>query len=96
MALKNEGEKEKASFKIYVDRERGSIDLRGDDLILSIAGGSRTIKQSYVVGFDKTCDMALNKVGVTMSFYDFFGNKETREFAMLENDYRVLKKILKK
>jgi hypothetical protein len=41
-------------------------------------------------------DMALNKVGVTMSFYDFFGNKETREFAMLENDYRILKKILKK
>lgn len=96
MVSKNEGKKEKASFKIYVERERGSIDLRGDNLILTIGGGSRTIKKSYVVGFDKTRDMALNKVGVTLSFYDFFGNKETREFAMLENDYQIMKKILKK
>jgi len=96
MVSKNEREKEKTSFKIYLNNDRGSIDLHGDNLILSIGSGSRTIKKSYVVSFNKTRDLALNKVGVNLTFYDFYGNKETREFAMLENDYRILKKTLKK
>ncbi len=99
MVLKSEAEKrekEKTSFKIYVDGKRGDLALNGDNLTLTIGGGSRTIKKSYVVAFNKTGDMALNKVGVALEFYDFYGNKETREFAMLENDYRILKKTLKK
>jgi len=88
---------EKKRFAVQ-DQDGGSasIELGDEDLVLRLRGKPITIKKSYVAGVDKTADLALGKASVVLTYYDLFGNKESASMAMVESDYRALKKILGK
>ncbi len=73
----------------------GAIEVAEDKITLQL-GKTTTIRQGYVVSVQKTGDLALNKVAVQFEYFDLFGNKETKNFAMHENDLKILKKALGK
>jgi hypothetical protein len=77
------------------EEQRGSIEVGEENIHLRLGAG-RTIKRTYVVGLVRKGGCALNKCRVSLQYYDIFGNKEDSEFVMNENDFKVLKAILKK
>ncbi|MEM0475699.1 MAG: hypothetical protein QW343_02805 [Candidatus Norongarragalinales archaeon] len=99
--FKNESKQREAigvkTFKISSanEEQRGSLEIGAEDIHLRLGAG-RTIKRTYVVGLARKGGCALNKCRVSLQYYDIFGNKEESEFVMNENDFKVLKNILKK
>jgi hypothetical protein len=85
------------AFKIASVNEdqRGSIEV-GEENIHFRLGHGRVIKRNYVVGLVRKGGCALNKCKAALQYYDIFGNKEESEFLVNENDFKVLKSILKK
>ena len=75
--------------------QRGSIEIGEENIHLRLGAG-RVIKRNYVVGVNKAGSCALNKCRVALQYYDIFGNKEESEFVMNENDFKILKSVLKK
>jgi len=88
-------QKVKARLSVFDGPVMGTIEV-GEDKISLQLGKTTTIRQGYVVSVQKTGDLALNKVGVQFEYFDLFGNKETRNFAMHENDLKILKRALGK
>ncbi|MEW5955118.1 MAG: hypothetical protein AB1626_01105 [Candidatus Micrarchaeota archaeon] len=74
----------------------GSVEITEDDVVLRLRGKPIAVKKSYVAGIDKAADLPLGKASVVLTYYDLFGNKESASLAMVESDYRALKKILGK
>ncbi|MFH1200194.1 MAG: hypothetical protein V1708_03945, partial [Candidatus Micrarchaeota archaeon] len=60
------------------------------------AGKVSEFTASNIVSFEKTGDLALNKVSVELKYFDMFGNSDTHSFAMHSNDYRIAKNSLGK
>ncbi len=83
------------SFSVSVGKNRGSIDLTDDHVVIN-AGTPRTIKKSYVAAVLKKADCALSKVEASFEYYDIFGNKEQIELILNAQDFLALKKILRK
>lgn len=88
-------QKVNARLSVFDGPMMGTIEV-GEDKITLQLGKTTTIRQGYVVSVQKTNDLALNKVGVRFEYFDLFGNKETKTFAMHENDLKILKKALGK
>lgn len=83
------------SFPVFFKDSRGTLDIHADYVFLN-TGHGKSIKKNYITGLRKTGKQALNRVGVEFEYYDFFGNKETDVFAMSENNFAALKKVLGK
>lgn len=84
-----------ARLSVFDGPIMGSIEVAEDKTTLHL-GKTTTIRQGYVVSVQKTGDLALKKVAVSLEYFDLFGNKETKHFAMHENDLKILKKVLGK
>ncbi|MBI2445667.1 hypothetical protein HYV43_04730 [Candidatus Micrarchaeota archaeon] len=84
-----------AKLSVFDGSNPGSIEVAEDKTTLHL-GKTTTIRQGYVVSVQKTGDLALNKVAVSLEYFDLFGNKESKHFAMHENDLKILKKALGK
>ena len=85
----------KARFSIYLDKGRGSIEVFDDGVEVN-AGRVLQMRNNYVVSLERGNKLPLSKVGAIVWYYDMFGNKESIAFAMNEDDFRALKKILGK
>ncbi len=84
-----------AKLSVFDGPTMGYIEVAEDKSTLHL-NKTTTIRKGYVVSVQKTGDMALNKVAVSLEFFDLFGNKEIKHFAMHENDLKILKKALGK
>lgn len=84
-----------ARLSVFDGPTMGFIEVNEDKTTLSL-GKTTTIRKGYVVSVQKTGDLALNKVGVALEYFDLFGNRETKHFAMHDNDLKILKKALGK
>lgn len=84
-----------ARLSVFDGSDLGSIEVGEDKIILDLDKVT-TIRQGYVSAVNKTADLALKKVGVELMYFDLFGNQDVKRFAMHENDYRTLKKVLGK
>ena len=84
-----------SKFTVTDEDGIGTIEVYGDEVRLSL-GKATTLKKNYVSGVIKKDSLALNKVSVELLYYDLFGNRESKEFSMAENDYRALKNLLGK
>ena len=89
------GEKVLVRLSVFDGPNMGRIEV-GEDKITLYLQKTTTIRQGYVSSVDKTADLALKKVGVELHYFDLFGNKDVKRFAMHENDYKTLKKVLGK
>ncbi|HEV8289753.1 MAG TPA: hypothetical protein VGQ00_02240 [Candidatus Norongarragalinales archaeon] len=86
----------KARFVVNLtDMGSGSIELFDDGVQINI-GRARTVPYNYIERVEKTGELPLGKVGVTLHFFDPFGNRERTEFAMRDNDFRALQNALRK
>ncbi len=85
----------KAKFSIYLDKGRGSVEVYDEGVEIS-AGKLLQLRNNYVVSLERGNKLPLNKTGAIIWYYDMFGNKESSAFAMNEDDFRALKKILGK
>ncbi len=73
----------------------GYIEV-GTDKITLKTDKTYSIRTGYVSSLTKVSDMALSRVGASLEFFDLFGNKETKTFAMHTADFKALKKALGK
>ena len=84
-----------ARLSVFDGSTMGSIEVGEDKITISLQK-TTTIRQGYVSSVAKTADLALKKVAVELHYFDLFGNKDVKRFAMHENDYKTLKKVLGK
>ncbi len=85
----------KARFSIYLDRGRGSVEVFEDGVEVS-AGRLLQLRNNYLVSIERGNKLPMTKVGATIWYYDMFGNRESTSFAINEDDFRALKKIIGK
>ncbi|MBI5228465.1 hypothetical protein HY991_00015 [Candidatus Micrarchaeota archaeon] len=82
-------------FAVFTDDKMGSLEVFNDGLVIR-AANTLNVKFNYIDCIEKNGDLPLNKVSVTMAYYDLFGNKECFDFAMREHEFRTLKAVVKK
>ena len=85
----------KESYSVFSAAGNGAFEITEDSVTMS-GIKNMTIKKNYVMELTKDGDLPLNKVSVSMKYFDMFGNTELLSFAMREADFRSLKQVLGK
>jgi hypothetical protein len=83
------------TYTTFFNESKGTISAYEDGLEMD-APHKIMVQKSYVISIEKTATKALNKCQVKLSYYDMFGNKNSVEFMMHEDQLRALKMDLKK
>lgn len=73
----------------------GSIEVDGDTVKM-VGVKNAQVKLNYVQSIEIDGAKPLGKIGVSLSYFDMFGNKETLHTAMNDSDARSLKQLLGK
>lgn len=87
--------KAKQRFAIFYGDKTGEIEVYEDEIVLK-TNKQIKIRKNYIGSLENKGKIALSRVAASLSYYDIFANKETMDFAMRENDFLALKKILGK
>ncbi|MFH1257596.1 MAG: hypothetical protein ABIG96_06655 [Candidatus Micrarchaeota archaeon] len=85
----------KETYAVFSSSGNGAFEITDDSVVL-MGIKNLAIKKNYVMELAKLGDLPLNKVSVSMKYFDMFGNTENLEFAMREADFRALKNSLGK
>lgn len=87
------GMKKTETFNVFYSGGTGRLEISGDSAKL-VAGKTSEFVRSNIVSFEKTGDLALNRVAVELKYFDMFGNSDSFNFAMHSNDFKAAKASL--
>lgn len=84
-------------YSVYFGAAMGKICLYADGIVLKTGRKDIPVRSNYVESVSREPGEALlGKITVTINYFDMFGNRETIQAKMRENDCAALKKDLGK
>lgn len=90
-------EKPVREYSAYFGATLGKVSVYADGIVIRTGKQHIPVRSNYVEGIAKSGGEALlGKVTAQLSYFDMFGNRETIELRMRENDLAALKQDLGK
>ena len=90
-------EKPTREYSAYFGATLGKISVYADGIVIRTGKQHIPVRSNYVESLSRSPgDALLGKVTAQLSYFDMFGNRETIEIRMRENDLAALKQDLGK
>ena len=84
-------------YSVYFGTTMGRIAVYADGIVLKTGRKDIPVRSNYVESVSREQGEALlGKIVVDINYFDMFGNRESCQVKMRENDYLALKKDLGK
>ena len=84
-------------YTVYYGTSLGKISVYPDGIVLKTGRKDIPVRSNYVESVSREMGEALlGKISVDINYFDMFGNRESVQIKMRENDYQALRKDLGK
>ncbi|MDD5348519.1 MAG: hypothetical protein PHT59_07890 [Candidatus Omnitrophica bacterium] len=85
----------KYSLSTFANEAKGRLSVYEDGIEMD-SPKKIMITKNYVSALERTAQKPMNKCEVRLDYFDIFGNKNSVEFVMYEEEFKTLKMFLQK